>query len=214
MIDTVAPPKVRVVEVFADISCPFTHVGLRRLVEQREQLGRDDVVLRVRAWPLELVNGAPLTGAFVGEEIDVLRDVVAPDLFEGFDPERFPGTTVPALALASSAYRRDDRTGEEVSLAVRTALFEEGRDIGDPDELATIARSFDLDLGGPDAEGAVHTDWHEGERRGVVGSPHFFVGDDAFFCPTLHITRVDGHLQVDFDRDAFEAFRETVFGGR
>jgi len=201
-----------VVEVFADVSCPFTHVGLRRLVEQREQLGRDDVVLRVRAWPLELVNGAPLTGDFVGEEIDALRDVVAPDLFQGFDPKRFPGATVSALALASSAYGRDDRTGEAVSLALRTALFEDGRDIGDRDELAAIARSFDLDPVGPDAERAVHDEWHEGERRGVIGSPHFFVGDDAFFCPTLNITRVDGHLHVDFDRDAFNAFRATVFG--
>lgn len=211
MIDTAAPSKVRVVEVFADVSCPFTHVGLRRLVEERDQLGRDDIVLRVRAWPLELVNGAPLAGDFVGEEIDALRDVVAPDLFTGFDPTRFPGTTVPALALAAAAYRRDDRTGEAVSLALRTALFEEGRDIGDPAELVEIARSFALDLPGPDAEHSIHEDWHEGERRGVVGSPQFFVGDHAFFCPTLNITRVEGHLHVDFDRDAFTAFVATVF---
>ena len=214
MIDTAALQEVRVVEVYADVSCPFTHVGLRRLVEQREQLGRDDVVVRVRAWPLELVNGAPLTGDFVGEEIEVLRDVVAPDLFEGFDPRRFPSTTVPALAMAASAYRRGDRTGEAVSLALRTALFEEGRDIGDPDELAAIARSYDLNPVGPDADRAVHDEWHEGERRGVIGSPHFFVGDDAFFCPTLNITRVGGHLHVDFDRDAFGAFRSTVFDRR
>jgi hypothetical protein len=58
VIDTGAPPKVRVVEVFADVSCPFAHVGLRRLVEQRDKLARDDIVLRVRAWPLELVNGS------------------------------------------------------------------------------------------------------------------------------------------------------------
>jgi len=211
VIDTAAPSKVRVVEVFADVSCPFTHVGLRRLVEQRDQLDRDDVALRVRAWPLELVNGAPLGGDFVGEEIDVLREIVAPDLFKGFDPTRFPGTTVPALALTASAYCRDDRTGEAVSLALRTALFEEGRDIGDPAELAALAGTFGLDFPSPDAEHSVHDDWHEGERRGVVGSPHFFVGDHAFFCPTLNITRVDGHLQIDFDRDAFTEFVATVF---
>lgn len=212
MMDTAAPPRVRVVEVFADVSCPFTHVGLRRLIDQREQLGRDDVALRVHAWPLELVNGVPLTGDFVGEETDVLREVVAPDLFEGFDPKSFPKTTVPALALTALASRRDDRTGEAVSLALRTALFEEGRDISDCDELAAIASSFDLELPGPDAERLVHDDWHEGERRGVVGSPHFFVGDDAFFCPTLDISRVGGHLQIEFDRDAFTAFRTAVFG--
>jgi 2-hydroxychromene-2-carboxylate isomerase len=200
-----------VVEVFADVSCPFTHVGLQRLVEQRRQLRRDDVVLRVRAWPLELVNGAPLAGSFVGEEVDVLREVVAPDLFKGFDPMRFPGTTVPALALAASAYRRGDRFGEGVSLALRTALFEEGRDIGDPAELAAIAGSFGVEPPTPDAERRVHDDWHEGERRGVLGSPHFFVGDRAFFCPTLKITRVDRELRVDVDGDAVAAFVATVF---
>jgi hypothetical protein len=51
---------VSIIEVFADAGCPFTHVGLRRLVEHRDHAGRDDVVLRVRAWPLELVNGHPL----------------------------------------------------------------------------------------------------------------------------------------------------------
>ncbi len=212
MIDTAAPTKARVVEVFADVSCPFSHVGLRLLVEQRNQLGRDDVVLRVRAWPLELVNGAPLAGDFVGEEISVLRDGVAPDLFKGFDATHFPSTTVPALALAALAYRRGDLTGEEVSLALRTALFEEGRDIADPAELAAIAHSFDLDLVGADAERSVHDDWHEGERRGVVGSPYFFVDDNGFFCPTLNVTHVEGQLQVDVDLDAFSEFVATVFG--
>jgi len=211
VIETTALPQVRVVEVFADVSCPFTHVGLRRLVEERDRLGRDDVVLRVRAWPLELVNGAALTGDFVGEEIDVLRDIVAPDLFTRFDPTHFPKTTIPALALAAAAYRRGDSIGEAVSLAVRTVLFEKGRDIGDPHELEAIARSFGLDLPDRDAERRVYDEWHEGMQRGVIGSPQFFVEDHAFFCPTLNITRVDGHLHVDFDRDAFTTFVATVF---
>ena len=50
------------IEVFADVSCPFTHVGLRRLVEHRRQLERDDLRIVVKAWPLELVNGSPLAG--------------------------------------------------------------------------------------------------------------------------------------------------------
>jgi predicted DsbA family dithiol-disulfide isomerase len=200
-----------VVEVFADIWCPFTHVGLRRLVEQRDRLGRDDVVFWVRAWPLELVNGVPLAGDFVGEEIDALRSVVAPDLFDDFDSTRFPSTTVPGLALAAAAYRRDNHDGETVSLALRTALFEEGRDISDPGELAAIARAHGLDVPSVDDEQSVPDDWHEGERRGVVGSPYFFLGDQGFFCPTLNVTHVDGHLEVTVDLDAFNAFLATIF---
>lgn len=211
MIDVLALPALKVVEVFADVSCPFTHVGLRRLVEQRERLGHDDVVLRVRAWPLELVNGAALTGDFVGEEIEALRKVVAPDLFKGFDPTSFPHTTMPALALATSAYGQSDQAGEGVSLALRTAIFEEGRDIAEPDQLAVIAEAFGLALPTPHAERAVINDWREGTHRGVIGSPHFFVGGSSFFCPTLDIKRVNGHLQVDFDPDAFQAFVAAVF---
>ena len=48
--------------------------------------------MRVRAWPLELVNGTPLDSAMIGEEVDELRAQVAPDLFTGFDLSGFPGT--------------------------------------------------------------------------------------------------------------------------
>jgi hypothetical protein len=47
-------------EVYADIGCPFAHVGLRAAIHERSRLGRDDVKLVIPAWPLELVNGAPL----------------------------------------------------------------------------------------------------------------------------------------------------------
>jgi len=211
VMNVAATPPLRVVEVFADVWCPFTHVGLRRLTERREQLGRDDVVLRVRAWPLEFVNGVPLDADFVAGEIDALRETVAHDLFKGFDPLRFPHTTIPALSRAAAAYRRSDRIGEAMSLALRTALFEDGHDIGDPRELATIVRRFDLEYSDADALRSVNDDWHEGTRRGVIGSPHFYFDNNAFFCPTLDISRVEGHLKIDFDPDAFAAFTNTIF---
>src|SRR5262245_18171405 len=55
MMESIEP--TRLIEVFADVVCPFTHVGLRRLVGYRERAQREDVAIRVRAWPLELVNG-------------------------------------------------------------------------------------------------------------------------------------------------------------
>jgi hypothetical protein len=71
-------------------------------------LGRDDVVLRVRAWPLELVNGEPLDPTITAEHVDDLRTQVASDLFAHFDPDHFPRTSLRALAVAAVAYRRDD----------------------------------------------------------------------------------------------------------
>ena len=85
------------IEVFADVACPFTHVGLRRLVERRDELGRTDVRLRVRAWPLEVVNGEPLDPAFIEEEVDDIRAQVAPDLFTGFRRGAFPASTLSLL---------------------------------------------------------------------------------------------------------------------
>ena len=58
---------VSTVEVFADVLCPFTHVGLPRFVDRRRALGRADVTLQVRAWPLEIVNGQPLDPPFIAE---------------------------------------------------------------------------------------------------------------------------------------------------
>ena len=152
---------MKTVEVFADVRCPFTHVGLRRLVEQRTLRGVD-VRLRVRAWPLELVNGADLDAGLIAEEVDALRSQVAPDLFAAFDAHAFPPSSLPALGLAAAAYDRDIRLGERVSLALRNAFFEEGRDIAKQDELDRVAASVGLPTGLHAVE-SVHADWHEGQ---------------------------------------------------
>jgi 2-hydroxychromene-2-carboxylate isomerase len=197
---------VDVVEVFADVCCPFTHVGLRRFVERRAALGRHEPLLVVRAWPLELVNGEPLDGDFIAEEIEALRGQVAPDLFTGFRRGFFPSTSLPALALAAGAYRVDVRTGEQVSLALRDALFERGIDIGDDRVLDAIAAIHGLDRPGEAEHAAVRSDWEDGRRRGVRGSPEFFVAGRGYFCPTLDISRVDGQLQIRPDPEALDEF--------
>ncbi len=203
---------LRTVEVYADVCCPFAHVGLRRLVERRAALGRTDVVLKVRAWPLELVNGAPLDPTLIDEEVAELRKQVAPDLFAGFDAVRFPRTSLPAMALASIAYDHSLALGERVSLALRDALFEQGRDIADPDVLSDLAAAAGIESSTEAAHQQVLSDWSRGQRIGVLGSPHFFVGAEDFFCPSLHIARVDGHLTITSDRRAFDAFVESVIG--
>lgn len=199
-----------VIEVFADVVCPFTHVGLTRLVERRRALGSSAVV-RVRAWPLELVNGEPLGAELVTEEVQELRRQVAPDLFAGFDRSRFPSTSLPALGLAAAAYRESSHLGERVSLALRHALFEDGLDIADADVLADIARAHDVPRVEAVDRDAVRSDWDEGRSRGVQGSPHFFLGDEGYLCPALDITRVDGQLQIASDTAAFEAFVVRAF---
>lgn len=200
-----------VIEVFADVACPFTHVGLRRFVELRANLDRPDVTLWVRAWPLEIVNGAPLDPAFIGAEVNDIRSQVAPDLFNGFTQAAFPASSLPALTLAATAYTVDRATGEAVSLALRDLLFEQGANIAHDDVLSRLAATHGLTPNPGDAH-HVHDDHAEGLARGVVGSPHFFTPDGGFFCPSLDIHRDDeGHLRISADASRFEGFIASCF---
>lgn len=206
---------MRTVEVFADVLCPFTHVGLRTLVDRRTERGLAEPVLRIRAWPLELVNGAPLDAHHIAAEITALKASVRPDLFAAFSVETFPTTSMTAFALTAAA----DRTGdpalvEAVGMAVRDAVFEDGVDIGRPELLAPVAARFGLEpLDAHATEAAVRADWDEGASRGVVGSPHFFTPDGgSWFCPGLDIRRDDlGNFVVAWKRGS-ETFVESVFG--
>ena len=206
--------SVTAIEVFADIWCPFAHLGLRTVIQQRSTLGRDDVLLRVHAWPLELINHGPLDPSMTANHVDELRSQVAPDLFAGFDERRFPRTTLPALALAAAAHRTDARTGEAVSLALRDALFERGYDISDPQVLTGIATAHGLPAPGPGDERQVLTDWKDGQSRGVKGSPHFFCGQVESFCPALSMARDEsGHLHIHRDAEALDRFLAECLTG-
>lgn len=196
------------VEVFADITCPFTHVGLKQVVQHVADMAEPcDVV--VRAWPLEWVNGAPLDVDAVVVKAKALTEQLGGDDFGGLRADRWPSSTLAALELAAAAYARDAATGLAVSMELRAALFEHGVDIADPDALALIAAAHHLDLGA--VGDAVRRDYADGQQRGVRGSPHFFVGDDSFFCPALDLGHdADGHLTARFDAAMLADFFERV----
>ncbi len=196
------------IEVFADVLCPFTHVGLRKVMDLRAEVG-SSVPVVVRAWPLEWVNGAPLDAGVVAQEVEALRASVVPDRFAGFERDRFPRTSVPALGLAAVAYARDVATGEAFSLAVRDAVFEEGRDVADPGVLDALAASFELDRSIV-TEQLVRAEYERGQRLGVVGSPYFLVAGAGFFCPSLEISHVEGRFAISFDAQEFARFVERA----
>lgn len=207
---------MRTVEVFADILCPFTHAGLHTLIDRRTERGLTAPRLRIRSWPLELINGKPLDADHVAAEIKALRASVRPDLFAGFSVETFPRTSMTAFALTAAAARNGDPAlVEEVGMALRNALFEEGRDIGQPEVVAAIAERFGLiPLDSEETAEAVRTDWDEGKARGVVGSPHFFTADGGnWFCPALAISRDEVGDFVVAWKQGTESFVQSVFAG-
>jgi predicted DsbA family dithiol-disulfide isomerase len=202
---------VPTVEVFADVVCPFAHVGLRRFVARRTELGRSRPLLRVRAWPLEVVNAKPFDPESVARNVVELRRQVAPELFDGFTPSAVPPTSLPAFALVADAAAVSDELGEAVSLAVRAALFDEGRDVADPDVLAGIAAAHGVEERTAAAVTAYQLDYDEGRRRGVQGSPHFFVGEHDYFCPALRIDRSDGDFTITPSPARLEELLDTCF---
>ncbi len=199
------------IEIWADVWCPFAHIGLRRVADERTRRGAE-VALRIRAWPLELVNGRPLDPAFIAEEVDEIRPQLPVAMFTGFRQDRFPTTSIPALALTEAAYDVDVATGERVALALRDALFERGLDVSDAAVLDAIATDHGV---GPVTDAhrdAVHASWTEGVAKGVVGSPHVFSARGNHFCPALRIQRIDGHLHVEFTAESFERFLDACLG--
>ncbi len=208
----VTPPREyregvdRAIEVFSDVWCPFAYVGIRRVLAERDRAGAG-TVLSFRAWPLELVNGAPLPADLVVEEARALQAQVAPELFAGIGAKHFPSSTIGALGLSAWAADAGPVVGEQVALELRSSLFERGVDIGDHSVLERIAAVHGLSMPAPSWMLArVTADLEEGRRRGVRGSPHFFVGTEDYFCPTLRLSREGGLLRAGVDVDGLATF--------
>ncbi len=210
---------MRHIEVFADTGCPFTHVGLRRLLTAAEAKGVE-VALACRAWPLELVNGHPMDPERIAGQIAAIRSQVAPELFAGFDPVAFPTTfptsTLPSMALVAAGAARSVAQSTQLALRLRWLLFEEGADLNDPAVLSGTATEAGLegDLDALVAQGraGVEADWAEGRERNVEGSPHFFVGEAGYFCPALDISRGDDGVSIRPNPDRFDAFLAEALG--
>ena len=143
--------------------------------------------------------------------IAALRDQLDVDCFKGFDVDLFPTTTIPALNLCADGYGRDAKTGLEVSLAVRNAVFEEGLDVGRLEVLAKIAAKYELPAPSIEPSQAVLDEYADGKAHGVRGSPDFYMGDAEFFCPALDLDHdEDGRLLAGFNIEGFETFIGVV----
>ncbi|MFV0458334.1 MAG: DsbA family protein [Actinomycetales bacterium] len=199
----------RVVEVFAEVGCPFAYVGLTRMLAERDRR-EADVIFRIRAWPLELVNGEPMDPEHIVAEVADIRRQVAPDLFADTRVETFPATSLPAFALISAAYAHSDQVGERVAMQVRRAIFENGENVSHPQTLSRIADQFGVQT--PADSDLVEGEYAMGRERGVVGSPHVFVDGYSVFCPSLSISKQDdGHFVVNLDAESTQALMQRIF---
>jgi len=200
------------IEIFADVWCPFAYVGIRRVFQYRDEIGRNDVPIIVRSWPLELVNDAPMAQAKALGNCEALRRQVAADQFANTELSNFPSTTLDALTLIAQAYKQDVSAGEKASIVIREEIFEHGHDVADHSVLQGLAENLGVSYVRDADHTLVRRDWEEGKTRGVVGSPHFFNGSVGVFCPSLQLTRTeDSGLIIQANAEKLAAFLKTCF---
>ncbi len=179
--------------LIADLACPWCHLGLARL--DRARALRPELEVRLRWWPFFLNPQLPPEGIdrqtylrtkFGGEAQarTVYQRILAAGRADGveFAFERMRRTPNTLLAQRLILLADEQDRGEAMIRALFRALFVEGRDIGDPDELVEIAAAAGLEpatvasfLAGERHRDAVLGGHREAERLGIRGVPVFVV---------------------------------------
>ncbi len=177
--------------MIADISCPWCYIGLRRL--DRARAMRPAHQVRLRWWPFLLNPQLPPEGM---DRADYMRtkfggDLAARRVYERIgeagdtDGIRFAFEKIKRTPNTLQAHRlvlhaQEAGAADGLIRALFRALFEEGRDIGDPEQLLDLAAACGLDrvevldLLAGHAHAREVVDRHvEAGRLGVRGVPVF-----------------------------------------
>ena len=179
------------VEIYFDVVCPWCFIGERRFGRALDAMGMDDVEVVFR--PFQLDPTAPeearpvseyLTRRFGAMAAGMQRRVSEFAEAEGIrmDWERALTTNTERahrlVRLAELEYAPDVQRA--LVEALFSAHFEQGRDVGDTDELVGIARSAGVDaaraaewLASPEAEADVRAALDEARAIGVQSVPTF-----------------------------------------
>jgi predicted DsbA family dithiol-disulfide isomerase len=179
-----------VIDVYADLACPWCYIGERRLAAA---LAARPALRALPRWrPFQLQPALPAGGVpwrtfaetkFGGWDRarELFAQVTAAGAGDGirFDFEHLPKAVNTADAHRLILSASGDGRGLELARRLFAAYFEEMQDIGDPDVLAALAGEVGLD---PDesarvlASGAFRAEvvasQGEARRAGISGVPH------------------------------------------
>jgi predicted DsbA family dithiol-disulfide isomerase len=185
------------IELYADIACPWCYIGERRLAEALRQ--RPDITVERRWRPFQLQPDLPAQGLpwkeFVqtkfGGAVQAQRifarvaEAGAPDGIDfRFDRVATAPNTLDAHRLVLFAAER----GQEWPMAdaLYAAHFTDGRDLNDLDQLVALAESVGLDgeearayLASDAGTAEVEASQEQAERLGITGVP-FYVIDGRY----------------------------------
>ncbi len=192
--NVLAPPKARLgIEIVHDLVCPWCFLGVRRLIRTLRR--RPDILFELTWRPFLLNPDMPRIGMarpdyvvrkFGGEDRArrLYATIAEVGRLEGvpfrFDRIRRTPSSVDAHRLVRYAVRYG--RADEMVEALFAAHFTDGRDIGDHDVLAAVAKAYGMDaavvrrfLASDDETEAVHADNLRAHRLGINGVPCFVV---------------------------------------
>jgi predicted DsbA family dithiol-disulfide isomerase len=181
------------VVVYSDLTCPWAHLAVHRLLTTRHDLGLDnEVVLDHRAFVLEVANRRPTPRRVLDAEIPVvggLEPAAGWQIWQD-DASRWPVTALPALEAVQAAKEQGLRQSERLDRGLRAALFARSKCISMRHVILDVADGCGLDvdrLAGALDDGRArravmeqHAAAVAGGAAGegpVQGSPHLFLPD-------------------------------------
>ncbi|WP_226482573.1 DsbA family oxidoreductase [Natrinema amylolyticum] len=197
------------IEIYADYVCPFCYLGTRSLAQYRE--GRDEP-LEVEWHPFDLRSGKRNADGSIDHDVD---DGKGDEYYEqarqnvrrlqeeyGVEMAQEIATDVDSLnAQVASWYVKQEYPEQWAAFdeAIYTALWQNGRDIGDVDVLADLASDVDLPTDeirdAVDDEGIraeLEDRFAEAQQKGITGVPTFVSDGHAArgSVPPEHLERL------------------------
>ncbi len=166
------------------------------------------VILRERAFPLEVYGGEPAPRDILEQEwwLAALQEPEAQ--FNRFHGDDWPATTLPAFQAVWCVSQMEPEQALEFDLRVRRAFFAEGRNIGKRETMLDLAGEAHLDvptfarlLDSDEGRQAVLAEGKLGkEHFGVRGTPTVMLGDGTRLRHPIAFPHLRARKIVSVDR--------------
>lgn len=182
---------MREIELFWDVGSPYTYLAITQLPHIRQRSGAP---VRLRPFLLggvfksvgnKMIDVAPKAANLMDDLRRWARHYRVPMLIPGADPVPFPVNSLLPMRVAMGATLEDPARAEKLMEKLFSALWVEGKDIGDratlegvlgADAAALFARGE-----AQDSKDALRKNTEEAVARGAYGAPTFFVGSQLFW---------------------------------
>lgn len=179
------------VDFYFDFSSPYGYIASHRIDDIGIRHGRSVTWRPYLMGAVFKINGRgplpdqPLVGDYA------IRDFARSARLHGVPfkmPDRLPISAVNASRAYYWLFDQDPEKAKALARGLFTAYFLDGKDISDPEQVATVAESLDIDrdalttaLQDPAVKERLRQETNNAIARGVFGSPFVLVDDEPFW---------------------------------